>query len=65
MKRPDKDQIEIARRLCFVTKGQTYKDLAHDLQDRWYRRAGLLITMVNSIEKAEQFLDFVEGKDMG
>jgi len=64
MRHMDKDQKEIARRLCSITKGQTYKDLAQGLQDKWYRRAGLLITMVGTTEKAEQFLDFIEGEDM-
>ncbi len=64
-KRADKDQQEIARRLCHITKGQNYSEINADLQDRWYRRAGLLVAMLGAIEKAEQFLDFIEGKDMG
>lgn len=64
MRHMDKDQSEIARRLCEITKGQSFKDLAQDVRDKWYRRAGLLVTMVGTIEKAEQFLDFVEGRDM-
>jgi len=63
-KRADKDQQEIAKRLCHITKGQNYKDINNDLQDSWYRRAGLLVAMTDSIEKAEQLLDFIEGKDM-
>ena len=63
-KRPDKDQTGIAFRLAKHNKGQNYKDLNPDQQDRWYRRAGLFIALAGSIDAAEQMLDFVEGSDI-
>ena len=63
-KRQDKDQVGVAFRLAKHTRGQNYKDLNEELKDKWYRRAGLFIALAGSIEKAEGFLDFVEGKDM-
>ncbi len=55
-------QLKIAEKLyCMGCDSDIM--LPPEFTEKWYRRAGILIMLVESIEKAEALLDFIEGVD--